>query len=398
MYTQRLSFLLILTLFAQLAVSQTPFRFEAETGISSLRLPQPYRSGWHVRQQLTGYIRPRLGVALGVGWGGSANNDPLRTQNPAGGPAQQPDPRALLDFYNRQEQMTDLSVVWLPLLTRRHQVKVQAGLSLQRRREVNVDSIYRETINNVPTPAFYEAIPTYTDTRQVVPMLSVGYDVRLSTRWAVGANAVTYLASASKGMTTFGLRTTYRFNISRDSLGIRGSNNEPLAWGLRVAANRVGQNGGSNTATRNVTRFAGGLWAEYPLSLTWSVRGEVNYTSRGYQIDGYRTSTISARSTTASDTYLEVPLLFRHEAAERFHLFFGPYLAFLLQGSTQQEGSPAVPTRSHTNSGLILGADYRLSRQLTLDLRYGRDLIQLSTTPYNNSYHSYQLGLNWQLR
>ncbi|MBO0949488.1 porin family protein [Fibrella forsythiae] len=384
-------FSLLICLVTYPAFAQSPFRFEAETGVSSLRLPAPYRAGWQVRQQLTAYVRPRLGIALGMGWGGSANNDPLNAvQNKYG----QPDPNALLDYYNRQESMTDLSAVWLPLLTRRHQLKVQVGLSLQRRREVNIDSIFREQQND----PYYDAFPTYTDQSRVMPMVALGYDYRLSPRWSVGVNAVAYLPASEKAITTFGLRTSYRFNISRDSLGTSAGFIEPLTWGVRVAASRVGDNGSSSAASRNVTKFVAGLWAEYPLSLTWAMRGEFNYAQRGYRFDGYKTSSGSASALTVEATYLEVPLLFRHEAADRLHLYAGPYLAFLLDGTSQQEGKPAVSTGAHTNTGLMFGADFKFSKSLSLDLRYQRDLIQLSTSPYSNTFHSYQLGVNWAVR
>ncbi len=115
-------------------------------------------------------------------------------------------------------------------------------------------------------------------------------------------------------------------------------------------------------------------------------------------IDRYHTSGGGLRTTHVAATYLEVPLLFRHEAAERWHLYAGPYLAFLLNGTSQPEGEPSVVISPHINSGLMLGADYQLSKTLSLDFRYQRDLLQISTTPYNNSYHSYQLGVNWVIR
>ncbi len=383
--------LLIICLVMYPAFAQTPFRFEAETGISSFRLPQPYRAGWHVRQQLTAYVRPKLGISLSMGWGGSANNDPFNTVGTAG----RPSPRAILDYYNRQERMTDLSAVWLPVLTRRHQLKLQAGLSLQRRREVNVDSLYR----NVPNPDnFYEAVPIYTDQRRVMPMVALGYDFRLSPRWAVGVNAVAYLPTGEKAIATLGLRTSYRFNISRDSLGIGEGLTEPLTWGVRLAASRVGENGSPSASSRNVTKFVAGLWAEYPLSLTWAMRGEVNYAQRGYRSDPYKAGNRSSTGTRVEAKYLEVPLLFRHEAAERWHLYAGPYLAFMLGGTSASDVRPSVTISSHTNSGLMLGADYQISNRLSFDLRYQRDLLQISTTPYSNTYHSYQLGVNWQIQ
>lgn len=388
--------LVIFSLLTYPAFAQTAFRFEAETGISSLRLPQPYRTGWHVRQQLTAYVRPRFGIALGMGWGGSANNDPLQPSLQTG----RPNLRALLDYYTRQERMTDLSAVWLPVLSRRHQLKMQVGLSFKGRREVNVDSIFL-----LPAPEnFNVALPTYTDQSRVMPMVALGYDYRLSPRWAVGVNAVAYFPGNEKAIGTVGFRTSYRFNISRDSLGIsnpasagQAPSGELLSWGLRVAGSLVGANG-SGTNGRDVTKLVAGLWADYPLSLTWSMRGEVNYAQRGYRSEGYSTGSRSATGFRANATYLELPLLFRHEAAERWHLYAGPYLAFMLNGTSQQEGFPAVEVGSHTNSGFMLGADYQLTKKLSVDLRYQRDLIQLSTSPYSNAFHSYQLGVNWTIR
>ncbi|MEZ0487940.1 porin family protein [Fibrella aquatica] len=384
--------LLFICLVTYPAIAQSSFRFEAETGVSSLRFPAPYRKGWQVRQQLTTYVSPRLGVALGMGWGGSANNDPFSTaQNRYG----QLNPDAILDYYNRQERMTDLSAVWLPIFTKRHQLKVQAGVSLQRRREVNIDSIFREQ----PGPdTYYDALPTYTDQSRVMPMLAAGYDFRVSPRWAVGVNAVAYLPANEKAISTIGLRTSYRFNISRDSLGIGSATNEPLAWGVRMAASRVGENGGASAASRNVNKFVAGLWAEYPLSLTWAMRGEVNYAQRGYRFEAFSAGNTSSNGFRVDATYLELPVLFRHEAAERLHLYAGPYLAFQLEGTSQQEGQASQTIRPHTNSGLLFGADYQLSKRLSIDLRYQRDLIQLSTSPYNDGYHSYQLGVNWAIR
>jgi len=384
-------FFLLICLATYPALAQSPFRFEAETGVSSLRLPAPYRKGWQVRQQLTAYVRPKLGVSLGMGWGGSANNDPFSTPGSAG----RPDARAILNYYSRQERMTDVSAVWLPVLTRRHQLKVQAGLSVQRRREVNIDSLFRE----FPGPGtYYEALPTYTDQSRVMPMLAAGYDFRLSPRWAVGVNAVVYLPANEKAMTTLGVRTSYRFNISRDSLGIGAGSGESLTWGVRMAASRVGQNGSSSASSRNVTKFAAGLWAEYPLSLTWAMRGEVNYAQRGYRFEAFNAGNTSSNGFRVDATYLELPVLFRHEAAERLHLYAGPYLAFQLEGTSQQEGQASQTIRPHTNSGLMFGADYQLTKSLSIGLRYQRDLIQLSTSPYSDTFHSYQLGINWRIR
>ena len=387
----KICIIFIICLLTYPGLAQTPFRFDAETGVSALRLPQPYRTGWHIRQQLTAYVRPRLGVSLGVGWGGSANNEPLEKNLPH---SARPNASAILDYYNRQERMTDLTLVALPVLSRRHQLKVQAGLSLQRRREINIDSLFYE----VPGNPVYNALPTYTDQRRVMPMVAAGYDFRLSPRWAVGVNAAAYLPADERPITTLGIRTSYRFNVSRDSLGIGPGLGEPLRWGVRLAVNRVGQNGGSSAANQDVTRWVGGLWADYPLSLTWAMRGELNYARRGHRLDGTTSFGFLFNTIRIDATYLELPLLFRHEAAERWNLYAGPYLAFLLAGTSQQDGNPRQSIQPHTNSGFALGAEYEFVKNLSLDLRYQRDVFQISSTPYSSSFHSYQLGLSWAVR
>lgn len=377
------------------ALAQTPesHRFEVETGISTLTLPTPYRAGWHVRQQVTGYLKPRLGIALGLGWGASANNDPLSTTNPADlGPYAQPDPAQLRNFYQRQERMTDLSLVVLPVLTKRHQLKAQLGLSVYHRREIGVDSIFREN----PRFPSYRTTARFTNTRRVVPMAALGYDYRISSRWGVGINGAAYITGDGRPTTTLGLRGTYRFGLSADSLGMNPIEWSELRMGVRLGASLVAENS-LGPGGRYRARFIGGLWAELPLSLTWAVRGEVNYAQRGYQSDAVRSGTIRYLNNFANLNYLEIPLLFRHEVAYRWHLYTGPYVAFFLKGYTETEGNRNSPLPQSTVTGLMLGTSYALTDRLSVDLRYQRDLVQISSTPYGG-LHSFQLALGWAFR
>lgn len=377
------------------ALAQTPnsYRFEAEAGVSALQLPTPYRAGWHVRQQLTGYFRPRLGVAVGIGWGASANNDPLDSTDPASAPSYpQPDPAKLPAFYSRQEHMTDFSVVALPLFTKRSQLKAQIGISVYRRREVGVDSIFREE----PRYPTYRVVGKFIDTRRVVPMAALSYDYRLSSRWAVGVNGTTYFTGDGRPTTTLGIRTTYRFNVFADSLGMK-----PIPWselraGVRLGGSVVGENG-MGPGGRYRTRFVGGLWAELPLSLTWAVRGELTYAQRGYRTDEVNSGNTRYLAGFANLNYLEMPLLFRHEVAYRWHLYAGPYLAFFLNGYSETEGKRNPPVRPATATGLMFGASYNLTERVAADVRYQRDMVLLSSSPYGG-FHSFQLTLGWAFK
>lgn len=371
-----------------------PHRFEVELGGGALRLPSPYRSGYVFRQQLTGYVSPRVGVALGLNWGSSANFAALGTRNPADpqGRENQPDPAQLGSLYQRTEQMTDLSLVALPVLTRRHQVKVQVGLSAYRRRETGVDTI----IYPEPRFPYYEIIPRQTSTLRFVPTVGAGYDFRLSNRWAVGVNGAAYFTGASAPTTTFGLRGTYRFGLIADSLGFAPIRWNEVTWGVRAAGSVVGQNGRSVNLQYRL-RFNGGLWAELPLSLTWAMRGEINYAQRGFRAREVRVgSGVRYLAGSGDANYLELPLLFRHEVAYRWHLYGGPYLAFFLNGYSRFDSVPEEPIPAHTVSGLMLGTTHQFTDRLAADLRYQRDLITLSTTPYGG-FHSFQLGLTYQI-
>jgi hypothetical protein len=387
--------LLFLLLSVETAIAQSPtaFRLEAETGVSTLTMPGPYRSGWHVRQQLTGYVLPRLGVALGVGWGRSSNTDPLATINPGSLPGYpyQPDPTKLGAFYVRQERMADVSVVVLPILTRRHQMKVQLGLSAYRRKEVGVDSIIREN----PRYGNYVVTGKFIDSRRLVPLAGIGYDFRVSNRWAVGINGTAYFTGHDQPVTTVGLRGTYRFSVVADSLGMQVLDWGALRYGVRVGGAYVNSNGHSSAEVYRL-RFNGGLWAELPLSLSWSMRGEINYAQRGYKQLEQPTSFGRYVAGYANMNYLELPILFRHEVAYRWHLYAGPYLAFFLHGKGESDGKP-ISVRRDTGSGLAIGATYAINRQLFADLRYARDIIYLSSRPYGGT-HSFQATLGWSFQ
>lgn len=377
------------------AQSITRYRFEAQTGIGTLQLPSPYRAGWLVRQQLTAYVRPRVGVALGLHWGASANRTPLRSTDPARPPGTlfpNPDPAQLREFYQRNETMTSLSVVALPVLTTRHRVRVQAGLSAYKRREVGVDSI----VYIDPRSYYFEPTARITNATRIVPTAAVGYDFRLSNRWSVGALATGWFTGDGRPTTSLGLHGTYRFGLSADSLGLRPVDWRAVRYGLRAGAAAVSSNGRS-VANVYRLRFNGGLWAELPLSVTWTLRGEINYAQRGYQAREVRQGNVRYLPAFGNVNYLETPLLFRHEVAYRWHLYGGPYLAFFLNAYTESDGKRNEPVRPHTVSGLMLGTTYALTERLGADLRYQRDLITLSSTPYGG-FHSFQAGVTYALR
>ena len=382
-----LFFLTVVTGFDMLA--QTPYRFDAEAGAGLMSIPDVSRTGWAVRQQLTAYIRPRFGVSAGVTWGGSSNLDPIRSkasQNPYG----RPDPGQLNQFYTRTDRMTDLSVVFLPVLTRRHQLAVRVGVSAYRSQASRIDSI----IYYQPGGSDYRVALGQTSTQRAAPVAGASYDYRLSGRWAVGIQGSAYFGGGGQPITTAGLRTTYRFNLGADSLGLKAIDRSDVRAGVRLAANLSSANGRS-VASVYGWHGVGGIWAEIPLSLTWQLRGEINYAQRGYKSIEIRQGSNRYVPEFGNLAYLELPLLFRNEVAYHWHLYGGPYLAFLLSGRAESDGEP-VPIASHTVSGFMLGVDHYITTRLAIDVRYQRDLLRLSNRPYGG-LHGFQLGLHYAI-
>ena len=124
------------------------------------------------------------------------------------------------------------------------------------------------------------------------------------------------------------------------------------------------------------------------------MRGEINYAQRGYRSDEVRTGNVRYLSNFANLNYLEIPVLFRHEVAYGWHLYAGPYIAFLINGYTETEGVRNPPLNANAVTGLMVGTSYALTNRLSADLRYQRDLIQISSSPYGG-LHSVQLGMSW---
>ncbi|GAB3572906.1 hypothetical protein GCM10027578_33230 [Spirosoma luteolum] len=383
--------LLLLGLTYSGATAQETYpRFELELGGGLSCLPNSDPNGWFARQQLTAYLKPRIGISAAIGWAGSANTSPLTLAPNAYG---LPDPARLDQFYVRMDRMLDLSAVLLPVLTRHHQVSVRVGISAYRSQTTRVDSVI---YYNQSGPLYYQTRLNQPVIRQIAPLVGIGYDYRLSNRWSLGIQTTAYLnAPGRQTAWTTGLRTSYQFGLSPEALGFAAIEKEGFRTGLRVAAGVV------STNQRSVAGIYGrgataGLWAELPLSLTWQFRGELDYAQRNNGTRAMQVGNFRYPPGTTRLGYLEIPLLFRNEVAYCWHLYSGPYVATLLHANSEIDGI-AQPVDPHTVVGLMAGADYQLSNRVALDLRYQRDLVQLSRTPHGG-LHSFQLGVNWSFQ
>ncbi|MGA0559440.1 hypothetical protein ACO2Q8_22470 [Larkinella sp. VNQ87] len=377
-----LSLLFLLAVTGQrpvLAQASDGYRWELSTGGSALRLSDVAPTGWFLRQQVTYFPHKNIGFSAGVSWG--------KLDNPA--PLQAADRRELLNLFYQHHNATELNVVLAPLRSRRHTVRVSAGLAFWRLRVMTVDSVYttRYPIDDQTTIR-----PAFSDSRRVVPQVGLGYQVNLTPRWLLGLEGRAYRLGPAKTATTLGLTAAYRFRLHPDSLGLTHFNRQNLKVGLRVGATHSTENGRS-PSERYRTRLVGGVWAELPISLTWSARGEISYAQRGYRVDNYRKGNLRYLPAVSSENFLDWTLLFSHEVAYHWRLFAGPQLALFLNGQAEVDGKPS-PVRPRNFSGIVVGTAVQLADRWQLDGRYQRDVLSFSTNQ-GGGLHGFQLGINY---
>ncbi|RRA98875.1 outer membrane beta-barrel protein [Larkinella rosea] len=364
--------------FAQKTAS---YRWEISAGGNTLQSSEVSSTGWLIRQQVTYFPLKHIGISAGAGWGKMENLTPLTTIT---------DQKELLKLFYRQYNTTELNAVWAPIRGRRHTLRLTAGLAMWRLRAMNVDSV----ISSSPRWQQAEIVPDFVDSRRLIPQIGLGYQVNITPRWLLGVDARAYRVGARKTATTLGLTAAYRFHLNADSLGLTKLNWQDLKIGVRLGATYSAGNGQSNYGSYRA-RMIAGLWAELPISLTWSARGEISYAQRGYRIREYKRGNMRLLPAVSSQSFLDWTILFSHEIAYRWRLLMGPQLAIFLNGREELDGKPA-PVRPRHFSGVVFGTSVQLSDRLQIDGRYQRDILSFSTNQ-GGGLHGFQLGMSYSL-
>lgn len=363
------------------AQDSTHTRLAVTTTISRLTTTDVAEAGWQVRQQLAYFPTSRLGVAVGLSWGNQAQVGRVKSLIASD----------LLQTYTRSLNTADLGLLVRLADSRRHALTLLGGLALVTQKTVRVDGVYPTSSN--PAASLPVRLVT-TDRHDWAPLVGLAYQYKLSARFGMGAEGRMIWVPKGQRISTLGLSATYRFNVSAASLGLPAVPVDERLWGIRAAVNFSG----------NYERSVGeiwlplpvaGLWAELPISLTWTMRGELSYAGRGVERERVEFGTTAYLPTSSRVNYLDMSLLFKNELRENWYVFVGPHLSFFLNGM-YQSGGTAYPVDKGINSGLTLGMSVNLTRRLALDARYVRDIIRFSSEPYGG-YQGFQFGTNMRL-
>lgn len=174
-------------------------------------------------------------------------------------------------------------------------------------------------------------------------------------------------------------------------LNVNGQEKE-LAWGIKGGANystlwdRVEMDGRPRIDYHFKTGFFLGGFANLPLSPKWELQPELLFSQRniGIEIGGFRSSDMIITNYEAlrTETFIDVPVMFRYKAFRKLFFEAGPQLGILLNQKEEIKNSPYGNSElspydyDKFDAGVSVGLGYSLNSQFALNLRYFQGLIK----------------------
>ena len=158
------------------------------------------------------------------------------------------------------------------------------------------------------------------------------------------------------------------------------------------------QVGGDNLAGFNKAGLLIGIFANKNISNLLSFQMEMTYINKGsnnadmndYSHPNYDTEDISL-------SYIEIPLLLRYNQSEKLKIEAGILTGYLIDGyyndmsgKMYSEINPFV----NYDIGILLGLDYRYSKNISLNTRISNSILPIGTENYKNqsNYNPYRKG------
>lgn len=137
--------------------------------------------------------------------------------------------------------------------------------------------------------------------------------------------------------------------------------------------------------------FNAGGFVEIKFSEKFALQPEILYSTQGAKVDNFNLD-VDGIGTVNADVafnfaYINVPVMFKYFAAEKFSLEAGPQIGFLVSAETKTKvdgyGSSKVDIKDNFESidfGLNLGAGYDFTENLSVGARYNLGLANIAKT------------------
>lgn len=162
---------------------------------------------------------------------------------------------------------------------------------------------------------------------------------------------------------------------------------------------KFGLKGGLNLATitgdteglnfKSKAGFNGGAFVAFKLTDKIGIQPEVLYSMQGSKIDNFSFDfggTIYQADATINLEYINVPVMVKYYAAEKFNVEFGPQIGFLIAAKTVaevngNEGEEDVKDSFESiDFGLNIGAGYDFTKNISAGVRYNIGLSNIAKT------------------
>ncbi len=167
-----------------------------------------------------------------------------------------------------------------------------------------------------------------------------------------------------------------------------------IKGGMNYSSNTVGISG-EGLSKESITGLQFGGVADYKLSDTLSIQGEILYTQKGVKF----TSDIAELGLSMS--YLEVPIVAKLRVDKTFSVYGGGYVAYLSNGTIDYPAGENMTTTVKVKNfyedfdyGVIVGGQAKLTDRISVDLRYTLGLANTFKSQATDSMYAGFSGEN----
>lgn len=186
------------------------------------------------------------------------------------------------------------------------------------------------------------------------------------------------------------------------------SNVSNIKFGAKGGVNFANLAGDDADGAKMFVGFNAGFFIEIPVADKLVFQPEILYSAQGSKSEGplFVDGSVYNVEATFKFNYINIPLLFKYEIADKFSLEAGPYVGFLtsakLKAKIQGVGSETIDAKDmlkSTDFGLAIGMNYEFTDVIFANARYQSGLTEIGDAEGNNNdikNSVFQIGLGFR--
>lgn len=186
------------------------------------------------------------------------------------------------------------------------------------------------------------------------------------------------------------------------------SNVSNIKFGAKGGVNFANLAGDDADGAKMFVGFNAGFFIEIPVADKLVFQPEILYSAQGSKSEGplFVDGSVYNVEATFKFNYINIPLLFKYEIADKFSLEAGPYVGFLtsakLKAKIQGVGSETIDAKDmlkSTDFGLAIGMNYEFTDVIFANARYQSGLTEIGDAEGNNNdikNSIFQIGLGFR--